>query len=133
MSVGRKLSRRKLAGYIADQIQSGQGEAAILQAAAYIIEMKQTHNTGLLVRDIEQKLAHAGTVIADTVSARALTEEDKSKIAKLFGAKQLHTRETIDASVLGGVRVEAAGKRLDATLKHRIDSLKEIDSRKGIK
>ena len=52
-------------------------------------------------------------------------------IATLLGATELHTRETIDPSVLGGFRVEMSGKRLDATLKHKIDLLKEIDSRKG--
>lgn len=131
MSVGRKVSRRKLAGFVADQIRAGKGESAIKQAAAYMIETKQKHSVDLLVRDIEEILAGSGTVVADVTSARKLSVEEKASIAHLLGAKQLHTRETIDPSVLGGVHIEAAGRRLDATLKHKIDSLKEIDSRKG--
>lgn len=130
---GRLVSRRKLAGFVADQLQSGDGVNAIQQAAAYLIETKQTHSVDLLVRDIEEILAERGTVVADVTSARPLSTEDKASIAKLLGAQQLHAREIIDSSVLGGVRVEMSGKRLDATLKHKIDLLKEIDSRKGTK
>lgn len=128
---GRTLSRRKLAGFVAEQLQSGDASAAIQQAAAYLIETKQTHSVDLLVRDIEEILAGQGDVVADVTSARALSDEDKAAIAALLGAKRLHAREIIDPSVLGGVRIEMSGKRLDATLKHKIDLLKEIDSRKG--
>ena len=130
---GRLVSRRKLAGYVAEQVQSGGGATAIRQAAAYLIETKQTHSVDLLVRDVEEILADQGTVVADITSARQLSAEDKASIATLLGATQLHAREVIDPSVLGGVRIETSGKRLDATLKHKIDLLKEIDSRKGTK
>ena len=128
---GRTISRRKLAGYVASELQSGDGNDAIKKAAAYLIETGQTHSVGLLVRDIEEILAHSGIVVADTTSARPLTADDKTAIAKLLGAKELHTREVVDPSVLGGVRIEMSGKRLDATLQHKIDLLKEIDSRRG--
>ena len=131
MSVGRKISRRKLALFMANQLQAGQGETAVKQAAAYMIEAKQKHSIDLLVRDVEEILASRGTVVADLTAARTLTSEEKSVIAKLLGAKKLVTRETVDPRVLGGVKIEAAGKRLDATLKAKIDSLKEIGSRKG--
>ncbi len=131
MSAGRKLSRRTLATFVAEQLRSGDGETAIKQAAAYMIEMKQKHAIDLLVRDVEEILADNGTVVADVTSARKLSDQEKESIAKLLGAKKLYTRETVDPSVLGGVRVASAGKRLDATLKHRIDSLKETSSRKG--
>ncbi len=131
MSTGRKLSRRKLAGFVAEQLQSGKGDDAIKQAAAYLIETKQKHSVDLLVRDVEEILAESGKIVADITSARKLSEEDKATIAKLLGARQLYTREIIDPGVLGGIKIETAGKRLDATLKHRIDSLKETSSRKG--
>jgi F-type H+-transporting ATPase subunit delta len=128
---GRTISRRKLARFVADSLSSATAENAVKQAAAYLIEAKQKRSAGLLVRDIEELLAENGTVVADITSARPLGKEDKALVAKLLDAKELHTRETIDPSVLGGVRIEMAGKQLDATLKHRIDLLKEIDTRKG--
>lgn len=133
MSVGAKVSRRKLAEFVADSIQSGKGKDALAKAAAYLIETKQKRGVELLVRDVEEVLAEDGIVVADITSARSLSAKDKDAVAALLGAKQLHVREIIDPSVLGGVRVETTGKRLDATLKHKIDSLKEIDSRKGTK
>lgn len=125
MSVGRKLSRRRVAEFVAERLVSGDSDAALQQAAAYMIETKQKHAIDLLIRDIEEVLSGDGTVIADITSARELTEAEKDRIARLFEAKKLYVRETIDPKVLGGIKVEAAGKRLDATLKHRIDLLKE--------
>jgi len=130
---GRTVTRRRLAEFVANELQTGGGEEAITKAAAYLIESGKKRDVGLLVRDIEEILASKGTVVADITSARPLSSEDKTAIAKLLGASQLHARETIDPSVLGGVRIEMSGKRLDATLKHKIDLLKEIDSRKGTK
>lgn len=131
MSAGRKLSRRKLAAFVAEEVQAGRGERAVQQVAAHLIETKQTHSVDLLVRDVEALLAQGGTVVADITSAHPLGAAEKDVIASLLGAKEFLAREVVDPSVLGGVRIESAGKRLDATLKHRIDSLKEIDSRKG--
>lgn len=128
---GRILSRRKLAKFVADKVQSGDSADALKQAAAYLIEAKQTHSVGLLVRDIEEVLARSGVVVADITSARSLSAEDKAAVAKLLGAKELQVREIIDSSVLGGMRIEVSGKRLDATLKHKIDLLKETGLRKG--
>ena len=70
---GRTVSRRKLAGFVAEKLQSGEGRDAINQAAAYLIETGQTHAVGLLVRDIEEILASNGTVVADITSARPIT------------------------------------------------------------
>ncbi len=130
MSAGRKLSRRKLAEYVVDELHSGNGDKAIQRAAAYMIETKQKHAVDSLVRDIEEILTDSGTFVADLTSARKLSDSEKSDIAKLLGAKKLHARETVDTTVLGGVKIEAAGQRLDATLRHKIDSLKETDSRR---
>ena len=111
MSGGRKLSRRKLATFVAAELQTGNGEVAIKQAAAYMIETKQKHAVDLLVRDIEEILAESGTVVADVTSARTLASEEKDMIAKLLGAEKLHLRETVDEGVLGGVKIQSGGKR----------------------
>lgn len=132
MSAGKKLSRRTIARYVAEKIESGEGERAALQAAAYLIETKQKHSRDLLVRDIEEILAESGAVVADITSARKLDQAQKDEIAKILKAKLLYTREIVDSRVLGGIKIEAAGKRLDATLKHKIDVLKETGIKKGV-
>lgn len=129
----RTLSRRKLADFIADKLQSGEAEDVLKQAAAYLIETKQTGRVELLVREIESALASRGTVVADVTSARLLKNAEKTEIAKLLGTKNLQIRENIDPTVLGGVRIEAAGRLLDATLKRKIDLLKETELRRVAK
>ena len=133
MSSSLKISRRKLAAYVADEFQAGNGKAALKQAAAYLVETGRTRAAGLLVRDIEEALAENGTVVADITSAHPLDESEKAAIARLFPAKELHIRETVDPSVLGGIRAEIPGKRFEGTLKHKIDLLKEINTKKGTK
>jgi F-type H+-transporting ATPase subunit delta len=125
---GERISRRKLAAYMADRLASGApANDVIMQAAAYLIETKQTHDVELLVRDIEEKLMAKGIVVADVTAASPLTDEAKSAIASLLEAKDLHVRETVDSSVLGGIRVAVPGKRYDATLRHKINLLKSLE------
>lgn len=130
---GRTLSRRKIAEYLASELKSGKADDAIKKTAAYLKGTGQKRSVDLLVRDVEEILAKDGIVVADLTSARPLSSSDKKAIADILGAKELHTRDHIDSSVLGGVKVEVSGKRLDATLRHKIDSLKEITLRKGTK
>lgn len=134
MSTGSVISRRKLAGFIADTLQSGDDATTVIkQAAAYLIETRQIRSAGLLVRDIEEALLERGIVVADVTTAHPIGKEERATLAKLFPSEQLHIRETIDASVLGGIRVEVPGKRFDGTLQHKIDLLKEITTKKGTK
>lgn len=120
-----RLSRRKLAAFIAGKLVEGTAaEDVIKQAAAYLIETRQTHDVELLVRDIEEVLMEQGIVIADVTAAYPLTEQTKAAIADFLEAKELHVRETVDKTVLGGVRVELPGQRYDGTLRHKIGRLK---------
>ena len=125
---GERISRRKLAAHIADKLVSGApADEVIKQAAAYLIETKQTRDVDLLVRSIEEALMARGLVVADVASAHPLTGDVKKAIAELLGAKNLQTRETVDPSLLGGVRVDVPGKRYDATLRRKINSLKTLE------
>ncbi len=125
---GERISRRKLAAFLADKLASGAPASDVItQTAAYLIETKQTHDVELLVRDIEEKLMAKGIVVADVTVASPLTNEAKSAIASLLEAKDLHVRETVDPSVLGGIRVAVPGKRYDATLRNKINLLKSLE------
>lgn len=125
---GERISRRKLAAFVADKLASGApAEDIIKQTAAYLIETNQTKDVELLVRDIEEALMVHGIVIADVTSAHQLTDEAKSAIGRLVEAKALHLRETTDKSVLGGIRVDVPGKRYDGTLRRKINLLKSTE------
>ena len=120
-----RLSRRKLAAYVADKLQAGASVSEVLrEIAAYLIDTRRTRELELLVRDIEDALAARGVVVADITTAHALSNELKSEINTLIGAKKLQIRETIDESVLGGVRIDIPGKRFDVTIRHKLTALR---------
>ncbi|HEY5695727.1 MAG TPA: F0F1 ATP synthase subunit delta [Candidatus Saccharimonadales bacterium] len=124
--MANRLSRRKIALHAVNRLTGGsEPRSVIKEIAAFLVETRRTRELDLLIRDIEGELALRGTVIADVTSAYPLAAEMKKEIAQLVGAKDLQLRETIDPTVLGGVRVEIPGGRFDSTIKHRLLALKK--------
>lgn len=120
-----RLSRRKIAAYVADKLVAGEKPAtALREAAAYMTDTRRTREQELLVRDIEDALAERGVMVADVTAAHPLSTEIKAEIAKLVGGKSLQLRETVDPSVLGGVRVDIPGKQFDGTIRRKLTALK---------
>ena len=121
-----RLSRRKLALYAVDKLHGGAKSSDVIkEVAAYLVETRRTRELDLLVRDIEGELAARGTVVADVTTARPLTDALKKQISTLVNAKDLHLREMIDPSLLGGMRIDIPGKRFDGTLRRKLVALKE--------
>ena len=119
-----RISRRKLAEHTATKLIKGDGKKALSELAAFLVETRRTNEVELLVRDIEQELADHGVVVADITTAHPLSDSLKSGIKELVGGKTLQVRETIDESVLGGVRVDIPGKRFDGTIRRKLTALK---------
>lgn len=120
------LSRRKLAVYAAGLIAKGNGELAIEQLAAYLVETNRTREAGLVVRDIEFELANNGIVIATVSTAHGLTADLRAAVARLLQAKQLFLKEVVDPSVIGGIRIVVPGKQYDATVRRKLELLNEL-------
>lgn len=120
----QKLSRRKLAAYIADQYDKGVPlQRSMRELAAYLVETGRTREAQLIVRAIEDELEARGTVVVTVTSARALSAAMRREIAALIGAKKLELRETVDPDVIGGVRVETPSALLDATIQRKLTLL----------
>ena len=119
-----RISRRKVAEYVAEKLVKADGNKTLRELAAFLVETRRTDEVELLVRDIEQELAGRGMVVADITTARPLSESLKNDIKRMVGGKTLQVRETIDASVLGGVRVDIPGKRFDGTIRRKLTALK---------
>jgi F-type H+-transporting ATPase subunit delta len=121
-----KLSRRKIAIYVADR--SGKANTladAIEHVAGYLVEARRTREVVLVVRAIEDELAARGQVVASVTTARPLDAALKSAVEKLVEAKTLYIRETVDPSVIGGVRIDTPGATLDATIKHKLLAIRQ--------
>ncbi len=123
--MANRISRRKIAEYAAERLVAGEKVGRVLkEIAAFLIDTRRTREVELVVRDIESALAERGVVVADVTSAYPLTDALKQDIRKLLGGTQLALRETVDPSVLGGIRLSTPEQRLDATLKRKIQALK---------
>jgi len=124
------VSRRKLVQTIVDRMESHGSKAALSELAAYIVVNRLGKQTELIVSDIERELAARGRVVADVTAARPL--DDSTRKLLLDYVKQ-HTdssdvtlREHIDASLIGGVLVNAGGHQLDTTIKSKLKRLKTL-------
>ena len=119
-----KISRRKLALYVADAFEAKQPLATVLtEVAGYLVQSKRTREVELVVRAIEDELAQRGVVIAHVVTARPMAATLEAAIKKLIDAREIHLDSEVDPSVIGGVRVETPGKLLDATIKRKLLAL----------
>ena len=120
-----RLSRRKIADYAADQLLAGVATPSVLrEVAAYLVDARRTRELTLLVRDIEGALAARGHVVADVASAHPLSTTLKAEIAKLTGGSSVQLRESVEPTLLGGIRIDIPGKRFDGTIRRKLTALR---------
>lgn len=125
-----RLSRRKIASFIADRLVAGSNQMAIIrQLAAYLIDNRRTKEVQLIVRDIEFELQNRGVILAEVTTASKLTDATRKEIERLIVSHadpgRIELRQFIDPSVIGGVRIDIPGKRLDATIARRLAIFRE--------
>lgn len=122
-----RLSRRKLASYLADELVAGKKDVPA-RLAAFLVDTKRMRELPLIIRDIEDALATRGIVVADVDSARELNSTTmkllESFVKDQTSARYVHFRTSVDETLLGGVRVNVPGQELDATLRRKLANLK---------
>jgi F0F1-type ATP synthase delta subunit len=121
-----RLSRRKIALFVTDKLLAGKQSAdgVLRELAAYLVATRRTRELDLLVRDIEEVLADNGHVTADVTSARPLDAAVKAQITKMLDGKSVQLRESVDETLLGGIRIDTPGKRFDGTIRHKLNALR---------
>ena len=70
-----------------------------------------------------------GILVVTAVTAVALNEQQKEKLTQKLNkitGKQVSLRCRIDPQVYGGVRLDYDGKRLDDTVSHRLDAIRDL-------
>jgi len=123
------LSRRKLSNYYATSLLGGMNSAKLAkQLAAYLVESRRVKELRLIIGDIEHQLSLKGMVLASVTSAHDLDDQTKTAIVNLIrkttDAKNIQLDEHLDTSLLGGVKLEFAGSKLDTTVTRRLNTLK---------
>lgn len=120
-----RLSRRKIAEFVAARLLAGGTVKDVLrEVAAHLIDNRRTREIDLLVREIEDVLAERGVVVANVTTAHPLTDTLRGEINTIIGAKSLQLRESVDESVLGGVRIDMPGKQFDGTIQRKLTALR---------
>ena len=70
-----------------------------------------------------------GILRVNAVSAVELTPEQKDKLTQKLSritGKEIALRTRIDPAVLGGIRLDYDGQRLDDTVSHRLDAIRNV-------
>ena len=70
-----------------------------------------------------------GILRVEAVSAVELTTEQKDKLTQKLSritGKEIALRNRIDPAVLGGIRLDYDGQRLDDTVSHRLDAIRTV-------
>ena len=124
-----RLSRRKITSYIAGELAAGKESTLLIkQLAALLIDSRRTKEVELIVRDIEYELRKQGIVLARVTSAFDLSTATQSAIKQLIkeqtDAKTIELKQFIDPTVLGGVKLDLPGLRMDTTIGHRLTTLR---------
>jgi F-type H+-transporting ATPase subunit delta len=112
------------------QILTG-AQPILVNMIQFLIEKKRLNELSA-VADQFQALAAAaqGTADAKVYSTRELTAEERAEVsaafAKLVGKEQLNITNIIDASLIGGVRVQIGNYIFDSTVASKLEGLKRV-------
>lgn len=127
--MSNKLARRKVAEHVAQQLHEGADVQTLSkQLLAYLVETKQTGQSELLIRDIEQAVGAYDTSVAHIASAHPLDAVSRDGIINFIKefehAKQVViASESVDPELLGGVHIRSSQRVFDGTVR---SSLKQL-------
>lgn len=126
----QKITRRKLAEYLADQLHAGKSPQHIArQAASYLVEQRQTDQLELLVRDIEDVLATKyRAVSAHITTAHALDVDTRKQLADFIKQTEqaqsvIVASEVVDTDLIGGVIIQTPAHTFDSSVRNKLKQL----------
>jgi F0F1-type ATP synthase delta subunit len=101
------------------------------EVAGYLLDESRTGELDSLARDLIDYRAKNGVVEVTAVSAHRLSDtalkEVKQKVKQLYPqARSIIINQQIDASQIGGVRLEFPGRQLDLSLRAKINKFKQL-------
>lgn len=112
------------------QILAG-AQPIVVNMIQFLIEKKRLNELSA-VADQFQALAAAsqGSADAKVYSTRELTDQERAEVSaafgKLVGKEQLNITNIIDASLIGGVRVQIGNYIFDSTVASKLEGLKRV-------
>ena len=122
-----RISRRKLAIYVAEQLAAG-SSGAIDELAALLATERRVDEVDLIVRDIETELANRGVLVVTVETAEGLDIKSKQAIVDFLGGEVV-LREVVKPELIGGVRIETPTMELDETIAKKLQTLKALSAK----
>ncbi|PLS81421.1 hypothetical protein CYG49_02035 [Candidatus Saccharibacteria bacterium] len=128
----QRLSRHRLADYVANELAKGVSHEDLMRhTAAYLLEHGQADQAELLIRDITEILAKKhGSVIAEVVTARPLTDSLRKSITRFISDKEqsdhVEINESVDEDLIGGLIIRTPTAEYDSSIRTQLRQLREL-------
>ncbi len=128
-----KTPRNQITPVIAQMAQTTPVQDLSREVAAYLLGENRTGELDSLLRDVVAYRAAEGIVEVTAVSAHEITDEVKQEIEQLVREQftdvtNIIINQRIDASLVGGVRLELVDRQLDLTIRNKLNRFKELTS-----
>lgn len=112
------------------QILTG-AQPIVVNMIQFLIEKKRLNELSAVAEQFQALAAAAqGSANANVFSTRELTEQERAEISaafgKLVGKETLNITNIIDASLIGGVRVQIGNYIFDSTVVSKLEDLKKV-------
>jgi F0F1-type ATP synthase delta subunit len=126
------LSRRQLAAYAADQLLASKSVSSVAkQLAAVLVASRRRNQAEQLADDIAWELERRGKAAnAHITSAHSLSQQLRKQIEahvkKTAAVELVILNETIDESVIGGLRIDTAAHSWDETIRRKLTDIREV-------
>ncbi len=122
--------RKETATALLNLAEKSRDQKQLAEAIAlYLTQNRQTKELDGLMRDMVRMRSDNGITEATVVSAHPISAKLKSDlkamVAKTSKADKVILNETIDPSVIGGVRIETNEQQLDITVRAKLNKLKQ--------
>ncbi len=90
----------------------------------YLVRGRRTMLVGNIIAAFETLCdEHDKVWRVDVTSARKITKTIKEELRKVLGAEKIDVRESLDPTLIGGMRLRVGDTIIDGTLKTRLENL----------
>lgn len=132
MSTAPKASRRQVIAALIDMLEAGKSVRQVARTlAAYLVEIRQTRNAELYIRDFELAAAERfGVTAAYVYSASELSDKVRKQVEQLVkaksGTKAVEMVEKIKPELIGGIIIKTADAELDGSVRTKLRNLRSV-------
>lgn len=127
----QKISRRQLAKYAVDELVKGISSAVLAKhLGAVLVSTKRANQGEQLIEDVRFELEARGLWTRGVITtAFPLDNQLKTELDKFIRnsskVNAVEINEIIDKTVIGGIRIDTAGRSWDHTIKRRLTDIRE--------